>query len=176
MPETGGHLEPRARPGRGDRATILERHLVVTTVMDDQTGGPQARHDVVAVEFVPDVGTEPGLEHAAEFVGQAGRQRQRARSTHGVNHRAASGRRARRGWRRPRRFEDFTRDLGIARNVLTTRLASLVEHGVPVAIVHEDCGATTHAVTVCAACGQPMGPGDVLVDTRSNPSTWPAPR
>ncbi|HSK22493.1 MAG TPA: helix-turn-helix domain-containing protein [Egicoccus sp.] len=107
------------------------------------------------------------------------------------------------------RFEDFTRDLGIARNVLTTRLTTLVDHGVlervpyethpprheyrltekgralfpvlltmmhwgdtwqpedgdvPVTIVHRDCGATTHAVTVCAACAQPMGPGDVRVD------------
>lgn len=108
-----------------------------------------------------------------------------------------------------RRFEDFTRDLGIARNVLTDRLGRLVEAGVlerrqyeerpprfeyrltakgrellpvvlammhwgdrwedpvgsgPVDLIHDDCGATTHAVSTCAGCGGALTPFNVTVE------------
>lgn len=108
-----------------------------------------------------------------------------------------------------RRFEDFARDLGIARNVLTDRLTRLVDAGVlerrkyeerpprseyrltrkgrdllpviltmmhwgdtwepededgPVALVHDDCGATTHATMVCAACGGALTPSNIHVE------------
>lgn len=108
-----------------------------------------------------------------------------------------------------RRFEDFARDLGIARNVLTDRLGRLVDAGVlvrrpyeerpprheyrltakgrdllpvlltmlhwgdtwepededgPVDVVHEGCGATTHAMTVCAECRGPLTPFNVGID------------
>ncbi len=33
--------------------------------------------------------------------------------------------------------------------------------GPPVELVHRACGERTHAVHTCAACGEPMGPGDV---------------
>lgn len=108
-----------------------------------------------------------------------------------------------------RRFEDFARDLGIARNVLANRLGRLVDAGVlerrqyqehpprseyrltakgrdllpvlltmmrwgdrwagaadgpPIDLVHRDCGAHTHAVAVCASCGDELTPFNVLVD------------
>jgi DNA-binding HxlR family transcriptional regulator len=108
-----------------------------------------------------------------------------------------------------RRFEDFARDLGIARNVLTDRLGRLVDAGVlerrqyethpprseyrltakgrdllpvilammhwgdtwqaeddggPVDLVHVGCGATTHAVSTCAGCGEPLTPFNVRVE------------
>jgi DNA-binding HxlR family transcriptional regulator len=99
-----------------------------------------------------------------------------------------------------RRFEDFARDLGVARNVLTDRLGRLVDAGVlerrryedrpprdeyrltpkgrdllpviltmmrwgdtwqsddggPVELLHEPCGAVTHAVATCASCGEEL--------------------
>lgn len=108
-----------------------------------------------------------------------------------------------------RRFEDFTRDLGVARNVLTDRLTRLVRTGVldrrqyqqhpprfeyrltakgrdlfpvvvslmhwgdtwagadddaPLDLVHRDCGHRTHAVAVCARCGDELTPFNVTVD------------
>jgi DNA-binding HxlR family transcriptional regulator len=111
-----------------------------------------------------------------------------------------------------RRFEDFTRDLGIARNVLADRLVRLVdarvlerrryqEHpprfeyrltakgrellpvlltmmhwgdtweqrddGGPVELIHDDCGNATHALAVCADCGEEL--------TRFNVHTAPLP-
>ena len=108
-----------------------------------------------------------------------------------------------------RRFDDFQRDLGVARNVLTDRLNSLVDHGVlerhlyeerppryeyrltekgrellpvvlammrwgdrwatdgepPVKLIHEHCGQVTHAVGVCAACGEEL----TLAGVRTTP-------
>lgn len=108
-----------------------------------------------------------------------------------------------------RRFEDFARDLGIARNVLTDRLGRLVDADVlerrqyeqhpprfeyrltpkgrdllpviltmmhwgdtwepededgPVDLVHDDCGAATHATTVCAACGGALTPFNIRIE------------
>ncbi|HSJ46116.1 MAG TPA: helix-turn-helix domain-containing protein [Euzebyales bacterium] len=108
-----------------------------------------------------------------------------------------------------RRFEDFTRDLGIARNILTDRLGRLVDAGVlerrqyeehpprfeyrltakgrdllpvllammhwgdtwagpgddpPIDLIHDACGRTTHAVTVCAGCGEELTPFNVRVE------------
>lgn len=99
------------------------------------------------------------------------------------------------------RFEDLRRDLGIASNVLTERLATLTEHGIverrqyqanparfeylltekgqelfpafavllswgdkwesavegpPALLVHERCGAITHAIAVCAHCREEL--------------------
>lgn len=106
-----------------------------------------------------------------------------------------------------RRFEDFARDLGVARNVLADRLGRLVEAGIlerrryedrpprdeyrltdkgrdllpviltmmrwgdtwqsddggPVELVHENCGAVTHAVVACAACGEELRPRELRV-------------
>lgn len=108
-----------------------------------------------------------------------------------------------------RRFEDFTRDLGIARNILTDRLGRLVDAGVlerrqyeqhpprfeyrltakgrdllpvlltmmhwgdtwagadddpPINLIHDACGRPTHAVTVCAGCGEELTPFNVRVE------------
>jgi DNA-binding HxlR family transcriptional regulator len=108
-----------------------------------------------------------------------------------------------------RRFEDFARDLGIARNILADRLGRLVEVGVlerrqyqqhpprheyrltakgrdllpvlltmmhwgdawagpdddtPIDLIHDACGRTTHAVTVCADCADELTPFNVRVE------------
>ena len=108
-----------------------------------------------------------------------------------------------------RRFDDFQKDLGIARNVLTERLTMLVEAGIFAteqyedrpprseyrltakgrdlydvlvamwrwgdkwnppgdgflrALVHLDCGATTHGVVRCDNCDGDLNPRNTRVD------------
>ena len=79
-----------------------------------------------------------------------------------------------------RRFDDFACDLGIARNLLTDRLAKLVEHGIlarvpyqerPVVLVHDACGEPLDQVFVCWRCDETITPRQI----KSRPGSGAAP-
>ncbi len=118
-----------------------------------------------------------------------------------------------------RRFEEFQESLGIASNVLSQRLATLVEEGIverrrysehperfeyrltekgrdlqpvlqalrqwgdrytagpagpPVETVHTTCGHVYEMVPTCAACGEPVKPGELIA--RPGPGAEPKQR